>query len=117
MGLISRQGVPWPDPGGLTSAITVAEAPLGSDDIPDALLQLFGVRETTFLLAGPEGTVSQANFKNTAATRNEGHAPQFILKRCQEFLRQPGSPEQPAALRTVFDFDAGFAIHGQDFGS
>jgi hypothetical protein len=95
----------------------MAKVPVGSDDIPDALLQLFGLRKTAFLLAGPKGAVGQPNVKDTAATRDKGYAAQFILKSCQEFLRQPGRPQQPAALRAVFDFDAGFVTHGQGFGS
>jgi hypothetical protein len=76
------------------------------DPIPNSLFELFHFRESALGRSRPDDILADADLKHTAGARQKSHFPNLILKRSQEFLGRPGSPQQPAALRAVFDFDA-----------
>src|SRR3569623_1630171 len=89
------------------AVIGVAEVFVGRDTIADARLQFFEFRKTSFGAARPHLSAVHPHFEHAATARHQCDLAEFIGEREQQFLRQPRSPQQPAALRAEFDLDSG----------
>ena len=77
--------------------------------IADPLLQHFGFRETAVSLALPDLHVVTENVKHPTGAGHQLHFAEVVAKRAEQFLGQPGSTQQPLALRAIRDDDFRFA--------
>ena len=89
----------------------MAEIFFRRDFITQQLFDFFRFWKAVLLFARKQCLAVYADFKDAACAWNQRDFAQFLLEGGEEFLRQPGGAQQPAALRAVFDFNAGFGGH------
>ena len=75
------------------------------DAVPDQLSSFFDLWEATFIRAGPDHIMVNANLEYAASARYQCEFATLGREGSQELLRHPGRAQQPAALGAVFDFD------------
>lgn len=95
------------------SAVVMAQVALRVDLVPQPLLEHLGLGEAAIGLALPDLHAIAGDAKGAAGGRFQGHAPQVVAERAQQFLGQPGGAQQPLALGAIGDEHFGFTFsHG-----
>jgi hypothetical protein len=89
---------------GLRSTARVPQVSAGCSQVSDALFDLFDLRTAPFTHARPDDLGVKANLKHASCTGYQRDFADLALERCQKFLCHPGCPQQPSALRAIFDF-------------
>src|SRR6266511_4798736 len=87
-------------------SLAVPEGFVRRNAIPHELLQFLRFREPPLAAPGKERVAVQPHLEHPVAAGNERHFAKLGLEGRQQLLGQPCGPQQPAAARTVFDFQA-----------
>lgn len=89
----------------------MSEIVLGGNTVADELLEFFHFRKATFGFSVPDEIAINRYGKAAPGVRRfERDGTELCFKSCEQFLSRPPCPQEPAAARTVFDFNLWF--HG-----
>ena len=83
----------------------MAEVPVGSDAVADALLEFLELGKAAFRLPRPDRLAVDAHLEDAAGSGNQRDAGEFLFESGQQFLRHPTGAQQPATLGAVLNLD------------
>jgi hypothetical protein len=84
----------------------MAEGPVGSDPVADALLQLLELGEASFGVPRPDRLAVDVDLEDAFLARPERHLGELALEGDEKLLSHPRRAKEPAAARAVGDSDA-----------
>jgi hypothetical protein len=76
-------------PVALTVAVGMSEIPVGSNPVPNQLLDFLGLGKTSLLLPRPDQFTVDTHLEHAACPGNQGDLSQLGIECGQQFLRQP----------------------------
>jgi hypothetical protein len=86
----------------------------GLNDVAHPLLQFLGAGKAFIAFALPDQDIIDSDFEIAATAGKQRDLAQGLPKSAQKLLRHPSGPQQPIALRTIEDGNAGLSIHRCD---
>ena len=87
------------------SSVGVPQVFFGRDDVAHELFELFDIRKTSLLSSRPDSFSVDMYFEDAACSGAQRDFANLADESCQDFLRHPGSAQQPVALCAISDSD------------